>query len=310
MNWVTPNSKVLAYHGPLIYEAKVMKVHEKNKYYVENLEGRQEPLSETDFPMDLLKDDAYLLHYKGWKLKWDEWVGNTRVMEYNDHNLKVKKEVYAKFREQFKKPTTPQPQTNGSSTKTEGKGGSKRKSAAKQEIKPKRKKLDIILPMPDKLKYLLVDDWEFVTKDRKIISLPVEKPISVILKEYAEYKAANDTLPEDLNVSNEIQTGILAYFNQAVRLILLYKYERLQYGNLIKENGSDIDLCEYYGMEHLLRLFVSLPGLVGQTSMESPSITVMMNHVKQILMYLEQNYDSYLNNYDDTSPAYDSLTRS
>lgn len=313
-----PNSKVLAYHGPLIYEAKVLKVHEQGKYYVENSEGKQESVTEINFPMELIKDNAYLLHYKGWNLKWDEWVGNARLMEFNEESLRLKKQVLEQFKQQFQKPLTPQPangaDANGKPNGADKPGNNKRKlnrSDTKGELKLKKKKTDIVLPISDKLKYLLVDDWEFVTKDRRIIQLPVKNPIKTILQEYTAYEIeVNRPTPEHINIMNEFQIGLSAYFNQAVRLILLYKYERLQYGDLIKANGSDIDLCEYYGIEHLLRLFISLPGLISQTSMDSPSITTMMTQSNNLLQYLDKTFNKYFNEYDYTHPAYDSLSRS
>ena len=42
--------KILCFHGPLIYEAKIQKVETKNK------------------------QTKYLIHYHGWNKNWDEWV--------------------------------------------------------------------------------------------------------------------------------------------------------------------------------------------------------------------------------------------
>ena len=63
------NEKVLAFHGPLIYEAKIQKVAE----------------SETS--------TKYLIHYHGWNKNWDEWVPDARILKYTESNLERKREL-------------------------------------------------------------------------------------------------------------------------------------------------------------------------------------------------------------------------
>lgn len=61
------NEKVLCYHGPLLYEAKIIQVG-------------------TD------DEKKYKVHYKGWKQTWDEWVpADNRVLKWNDNNLEEQK---------------------------------------------------------------------------------------------------------------------------------------------------------------------------------------------------------------------------
>ncbi|KAF1872491.1 hypothetical protein Lal_00016792 [Lupinus albus] len=56
--------KVLAYHGPRIYEAKVQKAEiRKNEW-------------------------RYFVHYLGWSKNWDEWVGEDRLMKPTEENVK------------------------------------------------------------------------------------------------------------------------------------------------------------------------------------------------------------------------------
>ncbi|XP_019852731.1 PREDICTED: mortality factor 4-like protein 1 [Amphimedon queenslandica] len=61
--------KVLCYHGPLIYEAKINKIQMKDKSL------------------------QYLVHYSGWSKSWDEWVPESRVLKINDTNLQKQKEL-------------------------------------------------------------------------------------------------------------------------------------------------------------------------------------------------------------------------
>ncbi|CAG0900157.1 unnamed protein product [Cyprideis torosa] len=92
-------SKVLCYHGQLIYEGKVL-----NRKF-----------QSTD------KIWEYLIHYSGWKSKWDEWVPEDRVLQYNDENLVKKKEV-AEAVKKKKKNKKPQSESAASSSPHRGLG--------------------------------------------------------------------------------------------------------------------------------------------------------------------------------------------
>ncbi|XP_034219545.1 protein MRG1 isoform X2 [Prunus dulcis] len=55
--------KILAYHGPRIYEAKVQKAElRKNEW-------------------------RYFVHYLGWNKNWDEWVGGDRLLKNTEDNI-------------------------------------------------------------------------------------------------------------------------------------------------------------------------------------------------------------------------------
>ena len=49
--------RILCFHGPLIYEAKIQKVETKNK------------------------QTKYFIHYHGWNKNWDEWVAEPRILK-------------------------------------------------------------------------------------------------------------------------------------------------------------------------------------------------------------------------------------
>ena len=74
--------KLLCYHGPLLYEAKCLKsrpVPEKTRLEKELAEGTLE----------------YLVHYQGWKKKWDEWLLETRILKINSDSLALKEHLLA-----------------------------------------------------------------------------------------------------------------------------------------------------------------------------------------------------------------------
>jgi hypothetical protein len=68
-----PNSqegeRVLWFHGPLLYEAKCVKVAKKDKQV------------------------KYFIHYSGRNKNWYEWVPESRVLKYVDTNLQKQREL-------------------------------------------------------------------------------------------------------------------------------------------------------------------------------------------------------------------------
>lgn len=70
---VLTGEKVLCYHGQLIYEAKLLKTQLKDRTV------------------------KYYIHYAGWSKNWDEWVGESRVLKYNETNVQLQKDVQKKL---------------------------------------------------------------------------------------------------------------------------------------------------------------------------------------------------------------------
>lgn len=67
---------------------------------------------------------------------------------------------------------------------------------------------------------------------------------------------------------HELIDAIKAYFDRALPLILLYHHERDQYERVKAEHkDGEFVPSDFYGAEHLLRLFVKLPGLLAQAAM-------------------------------------------
>jgi mortality factor 4-like protein 1 len=116
--------------------------------------------------------------------------------------------------------------------------------------------------MPDALKSILVDDWENITKNLQLVKLPANTPVHSILEEYLSQERSRrieGTASYDL--LEEVIAGIKEYFNKSLGRILLYKYERGQYDDLLRRMGDPMDdlaarqIADVYGAEHLLRLF-------------------------------------------------------
>lgn len=312
MSSIGPNTSVFAYHGPLIYEAKVLKVHRAGKSFIDGGTGKETFEQNPKFKQEeLMNVDTYYLHYQGWKSKWDEWVTLERILENNEENRYKKKELDQLTK---RKRTAPSPAAtlNSSTNGTASKDKKVERKVKKQKQGAKKGNPHLHLEFNNQLKYLLVDDWEYITKDKKIIELPSKNPVSHIIKEYSEYRKTNLNDKVQLDVLDEVLLGLELYFNKSLSLNLLYKYENLQYLELLKEDkiNTTTHQSEVYGIEHFLRLMILFPGLISDTTMDGVSISVLMNEITEILSFLTKNLTEYTNNYIYASPQYDSLARS
>lgn len=115
--------------------------------------------------------------------------------------------------------------------------------------------------MPDRLKSLLVDDWENITKNLQLVQLPATVPAAVILDEYASHiTTLGQRGGTELDILEEVVAGLKEYFNKAVGRLLLYRFEREQFYEIYTRVDQPTDdlagktLAEIYGGEHLLRL--------------------------------------------------------
>ncbi|CAN1815115.1 Protein MRG1 [Linum perenne] len=106
------------------------------------------------------------------------------------------------------------------------------------------------IQIPSTLKKQLVDDWDFVTQQEKLVKLPRSPTVDDILAKYLEYKSKKEGVMTDS--TGEVLKGLRCYFDKALPVMLLYKNERQQYQNAVKE---DVSPSTIYGAEHLLRLF-------------------------------------------------------
>ena len=110
------------------------------------------------------------------------------------------------------------------------------------------------LSIPDILKARLVDDWEWITKDQRLVPLPRKPSVAEILTEYRLTVPLKRPGSAEADIFDEIMNGLQQYFEKCLGTILLYRFERQQYADIRKKYGDQIRLSEVYGAEHLLRL--------------------------------------------------------
>ncbi|XP_068654875.1 protein MRG1-like [Aristolochia californica] len=273
--------RVLAYHGPLIYEAKIQKVDSRKKEW------------------------RFFVHYLGWNKNWDEWVPMDRLLKYTEENVKkqqalMKNQSLDKTAKSgrsalIKPKSSNDTKADKEDLKNHGGRGKKRRSESGVEEKDTGSTEKLVkIQFPSTLKKQLVDDWEYVTQLGKLVKLPRSPNVDEILKKYLDYRLKKDsTIAESVG---EILKGLRGYFDKALPAMLLYKKERQQYNETVADNVSPSTI---YGAEHLLRLFVKLPELLAYVNMEEEASKRLQQKLLDFLKYLQKNQSAFfLSTYD------------
>jgi len=288
------DERVFCFHHEILYEAKII------------------DLRHID-PDDRKSPFEYLVHYKGWKNTWDDWVPQDRLRKFTEDNRELaatlRREAEAAFRQRSGQKSVSK--RRGGSERSSGRGSEERQSSVpvrgtkrgrdneieKEDQFHSRPSVRII--MPDNLKSLLVDDWENVTKNQQVVALPAKHSVNAILEAYTQEEKSRRASPGELDVLEEVVMGIKEYFDKSLDKILLYKFEREQYHTLRKkwEVGSG-DFAhkgqlDIYGAEHLTRLFATMPELIAQTNMDQQSTNRLREELSKVAMWLGRNSDKY-----------------
>lgn len=145
------------------------------------------------------------------------------------------------------------------------------------------------LRLPQAMKLKLIEDWERITREKKLVDLPRQPSITVLLENFLQAKAKR-TSHERLY--GEVCDGVKTFFNQAIGTVLLYKYERKQFRDL-KESHRGTPYVDLYGAEHLLRLFVKMPELLAHCKMQNEHLTVLLAKLLELLKFVQANKSQY-----------------
>lgn len=156
-------------------------------------------------------------------------------------------------------------------------------------------KLEVKIKIPEELKPWIVDDWDAVTRQHKLADLPAKKTVQEIIEDYISYKKSSKAITNSKEtVVLDVALGIQDYFNVLLGSQLLYKFERPQYGEILKKH-PDTKMASIYGAFHLLRLFVKLGSLLAFTALDEKSMQKLLGHIQDFMKFLAKNNSIYFN---------------
>lgn len=235
---------------------------------------------------------------------WDEWVGADRLLKHTEENVLKQRDLEKKqgVEKTSKSGRSAQPKPKASADAKADKEdpkntvarGKKRKSDSANEKDNSSMEKLVKIQVPSTLKKQLVDDWEFVNQQDKLVILPRSPTVEEILAKYLDYRSKKDAIIADS--VGEILKGIRCYFDKALPAMLLYKNERQQYQETVVGDTSPSTI---YGAEHLLRLFVKLPELLVYANVEEETLTSLQQKLLDFLKFLQKNQSSFfLSSYD------------
>jgi mortality factor 4-like protein 1 len=193
----TEGEDVLAYHGPLIHEAKVRQMETK------------------DAPSGG-KLRLYLLRYTGYST---HWVPESLILKNSAENVALQKDRIKDFPRAHKQKV--KAESRGSSSAAGGGGAGKKLRIHGLSEEALSAELRESLRLPHGLKLKMIEDWERITREGKLVSLP-RTGGSTITELLDEFKSAKTRRTAHERLYGEVCDGLRSYFNQALPTLLLY----------------------------------------------------------------------------------------
>jgi mortality factor 4-like protein 1 len=131
----------------------------------------------------------------------------------------------------------------------------KRRIETIAEHEESKSDIKIKIKIPDSLKQILVNDWDLI-RQKKLIRLPQKVTVDRIFNDYLKHKISTKLSASKQSSITEAISGIKEFFNVTIGTQLLYKFEKNQFNDHIKDPDDDsIKASAIYGAIHLLRLF-------------------------------------------------------
>lgn len=164
---------------------------------------------------------------------------------------------------------------------------------------------EIIVNIPDGLKTVLVDDFDYIDRQRKLVNIPARYPVDDFINDYFTHMKQNCTAKETIAVE-EVCRGLRDYFNCTLGSQLLYKFERVQYADVLKERQQGSSMSQLYSPVHLLRLLTRLGPMLSSVDINNDDLNKLLSDINHLVNYMEEKKDEIflLEDYGTATPEY------
>ena len=161
---------------------------------------------------------------------------------------------------------------------------------------------EIVIELPDDLKTVLVDDLDYLDRQRKLVNIPARYSLDDLISDYCQSRET-DSLGRPGR--EEVCGGLRDYFNCTLGTQLLYKFERVQYADTLREHPSST-LSSLYGPVHLLRLLTRLGPMLTCSDIQDEELEKLIVHIQDLVLYLQDRKEELflVSDYGTASPEY------
>lgn len=147
------------------------------------------------------------------------------------------------------------------------------------------------LDITPSIKKALLDDYDAIVTDAKLVPLPRSPSVADVLRKYCEQAAESNGSSV---VEEEVGHGLRTYFDKALMAVLLYRSEKPQALAALADGRLPSSV---YGVEHLLRLLLKLPELLGAAGavvMGEDQLAATGSAVQDLVWWLSDNLEPFL----------------
>lgn len=160
--------------------------------------------------------------------------------------------------------------------------------------------------IPVTIKQQLIDDWEFITKEQRLVPLPRTPNVNVIIQSWIEQRQHLDR--GEFAAVQEVGDGVRTYFDAALPNMLLYKFERQQYDEYFGPTGGgcgDHKPSRHYGAEHLARIIFKIPFMLEDADIDPHIMKRIAEKFNDLAGYIARyGKNMFINIYEPASPEY------
>lgn len=137
--------------------------------------------------------------------------------------------------------------------------------------------LSIILPAS--LHTLVLQDFEAMTGENKVLPLPRPKSVQDILEAFLKANPGQD----------HFVTMVYLFFHRVLPMNLLYPIEQPQFDEIVRLYGNaSLALSKVYGVEHLLRFIIQIPSLLVDCDSKPEDVVQFKNQLDKLIEFIDR----------------------